>query len=75
MSQCRLGSVVDLYETGKELTSIGAILAFDMTKETIIAKLGYLLGKELPINKIKLLMKTNMKGELTENIKSGINLS
>ena len=53
---------------------MGAICAYDMTQETILAKLSYLLGKDLPINKIKLLMKTNFKGELTENNDFRINL-
>lgn len=68
MSQCNLGSVTDVYETGKVLIAKGAILASDMSKEAVLAKVSYLLGKGLPLDKVKLLMMINMKGELTEKI-------
>jgi hypothetical protein len=45
---------------------MGAILSLDMTKEAILAKLSYLLGKGLTISKTKILMMTSLKGELTE---------
>ena len=45
---------------------MGAILSLDMTKEAILAKLSYLLGKGLSISKTKILMMTCLKGELTE---------
>ena len=41
-TQCNEGGVNDLYETGKALVNLGAILAHDMTVECIIAKLSYL---------------------------------
>jgi hypothetical protein len=34
---------------------MGAVLATDMTKEAVMAKISYLLAKNLPIHKIKLL--------------------
>lgn len=37
-----------------------------MTKESTIAKLSYLIGKNYSIDKIKILMMTNLRGELTE---------
>ena len=66
MSQCQEGGVNDLYETGRYLTKIGAVLAFDMTTECVLAKLSYLLGKKYSISKIKKLMSLNLRGELTD---------
>ena len=68
MTQCREGMVSDTYEAGKNLISKGAILASDMTREACLAKTSYLLGKNIPIDKIKILMALNLKGELTEKI-------
>ncbi len=67
-SQCNLGAVTDIYETGKYLVQRGAVLATDMTKEAVLAKLSYLLEKKLPPYKIRLLMTINLKGELTEKL-------
>lgn len=53
MSQCKYGGVNDLYETGRALVEIGAVLAFDMTIECVISKLSYLIGKGYSVPKIK----------------------
>ena len=53
MTQCREGGVNDLYETGRSLVQLGAVLAFDMTLECVLAKLAYLLGKGYSDDKIK----------------------
>lgn len=65
-SQCKTGSVSNSYQAGKFLIEKGAVLATDMTRETILAKLNYLLNKNFSVEKIKLLMMINLKGELTE---------
>ena len=56
MTQCREGGVNDLYETGRALVEIGAVLAFDMTLESVLSKLAYLLGKGYSDEKVKKLM-------------------
>ena len=56
----------DLYETGRALVDIGAVLAYDMTTECVIAKLSYLFGKQYSISKIKKMMMTSLRGELTD---------
>jgi L-asparaginase/Glu-tRNA(Gln) amidotransferase subunit D len=48
--------VNDLYETGKALVEMGAVLAFDMTTESVLAKLSYLMGKQYSNEKIKMMM-------------------
>ena len=65
-TQCNEGGVNDLYETGKALVNLGAILAHDMTVECIIAKLSYLQGKKYPTEKIKKMMGQSLRGELTD---------
>jgi hypothetical protein len=55
-----------LYEAGRVLTDMGAVLGQDMTVECVYAKLSYLLGKGYSIMKIKKMMMTSMKGELTD---------
>ena len=68
-TQCHRGSVNDLYECGRVLTQMGCVLAMDMTVECIFAKLSYLLGKKYDREKVTRLMKTNLKGELTDHNK------
>ena len=70
MSQCKDGGVNDLYETGRALVEIGAVLAFDMTVECVIAKLGYLLGKAYSVPKIKKMVMQSLRGEMTDLKKS-----
>lgn len=64
-TQCHHGTVSDIYATGRFLTEMGCILAQDMTLECLFAKLSYLIGKGYSQDRIKLLFKTSMRGELT----------
>ena len=66
MTQCLQGEVNDIYETGRVLIEMGAILGYDMSYECITAKLSYLMGKGYSNDKIKQLMMTNLRGELTD---------
>ena len=52
---------------------MGAVLAYDMTMECVYAKVAYLLGKKYSMAKVKQLMMTSMKGELTDIKKSEAN--
>jgi len=66
-SQCYHGTVSDIYAVGRFLTEMGCILAHDMTVECLFAKLGYLIGKGYSNDRIKLLMNTPLRGELTNH--------
>lgn len=65
-SQCLKGSVnMGGYATGHALSNAGVISGLDMTTETVIAKLYYLLSQDLPYKVVKELITTDLRGELT----------
>ncbi len=45
---------------------LGAVLAYDMTSECVIAKLSYLIGNNYSTDKIKKMMSQSLRGELTD---------
>ncbi|MDU0354719.1 asparaginase [Paraglaciecola aquimarina] len=66
-TQCVRGKVnMSGYANGNILKQVGVVSGTDMTPEAALAKLHYLLSKALPINEIKRLLVTNLRGELTE---------
>jgi len=66
-SQCIKGTVnMDGYATGNALSQCGVISGVDMTLEATLTKLHYLLSKNLDAKDIRLLMQTNLRGELTQ---------
>lgn len=66
LTQCHRGTVNDLYEAGRVLTELGAVLGQDMTLECCYAKLSYLIGYGYSTEKIKAMLVTSMRGELTD---------
>ena len=52
------------YATGHALREAGVISGLDMTTETVIAKLYYLLSQDLSNKVIRELLETDLRGEL-----------
>jgi len=66
VTQCLSGSVImGHYETSIELEKIGVISGNDITTESALAKLMYLLGENIPKNKFKYLLETQLRGEIS----------
>ena len=65
-SQCLKGSVnMEGYATGHALSEAGVISGLDMTTESVIAKLHYLLSQDLGYKVVRELLTTDLRGELT----------
>ena len=67
VTQCIEGSVVlGHYETSVSLASIGIIDGKDITTESAIAKLTYLLAKKIPQNDFKKMFESPLRGEISD---------
>lgn len=66
VTQCK-GGAVDMgkYETSIQLNQIGVIGGFDITTESAISKMMYLLGQGFKGNELKHLLQIPLRGELT----------
>jgi len=67
VTQCSKGEVnMGKYETSFDLEKIGVISGKDITTESALAKLMYLLGENIPKNKFKSTFETQLRGEMDE---------
>lgn len=66
ISQCKVGTVeLGRYETSKQLKDIGVTNGYDMTFESAVTKMMYLLGQfENPLD-VKQYLETDIRGEIT----------
>lgn len=66
ITQCKGGTVeMGRYETSAELQKIGVIGGADITTESAVAKLMYLLGTGYPADEVKRLLQIPLSGEMT----------
>jgi len=67
ITQCLEGSVNQgMYETSSQLKKLGVIGGADLTFESAVTKLMFLLGQKKSRSDIKKLFVTNLRGELSE---------
>ncbi|MDR1763191.1 MAG: asparaginase [Dysgonamonadaceae bacterium] len=66
VTQCASGTVsMDRYENGRRLQATGVISGRDITTESAVAKLMFLLGHGYAYNDVVRLMNTSVAGEVT----------
>jgi L-asparaginase len=66
ISQCKVGTVeLGRYETSKHLKDIGVANGYDMTYESAVTKMMYLLGNFEDSAQVKHWLETDIRGEIT----------
>jgi len=66
ISQCKVGTVeLGRYETSKQLKDIGIANGYDMTFESAVTKMMYLLGQTKDPLQVKEWLETDLRGEIT----------
>jgi L-asparaginase len=69
ITQCLEGTVIQgKYETSSQLKKLGVISGHDLTFESAITKLMFLLGQKLSNSNIKIHLTKSLRGELTNKL-------
>lgn len=67
VTQCLSGEVnMNIYATGHGLKDAGVVSGYDITTESALGKLFYLMGKYDDNDKVKALLEKNLKGEISK---------
>ena len=67
VTQCLSGDVdMDIYATGRALKDAGVVCGHDITTESALGKLFYLMGEHADNEKVKSLLEKNLKGEISK---------
>ena len=67
VTQCKAGSVVmGHYEASTALLEMGVISGGDITTEAALAKMMFVLGNYQDSDEIKQMLKSNLRGEISE---------
>lgn len=68
ITQCLEGKVIQgMYETSSQLEKLGVIGGSDLTFESAVTKLMFLLGQNLKPNQLKKMLQTNLRGEMSSH--------
>lgn len=68
VTQCVQGKVIQgMYQTSSRLKQIGVVSGQDITFESAVTKLMFLLGQKSSNQQIKKLLETNLRGEISIN--------
>lgn len=66
ISQCKVGTVeLGRYETSRQLKDIGVANGYDMTYESAVTKMMFLLGQYDDPKEVKRLLEIDLRGEIT----------